>query len=228
MTSTAVLSPSSQTEEDVARLRRLQKDGRHPEALQGVQSMLLDAPENRDLLLIAATSQRHLQQVPEALEILARLERTQPRFSRLHQERGLCYVGLKDAPRAIESLLLAVNINPALPASWKMLNGLYRLTGDAQNAEIAAQHVATLETLPPEVVRATSLFSDGELGLAEHITRAFLIGHGDHPEAMRLLARIALAHDALDDAEVLLEGVLALVPDYRAARMRTISSSVNR
>ncbi len=215
-------------EQDVARLRRLQKEGRHAEALRGAQSILPDAPENRDLLLIAATSQRHMQRVPEALEMLARLERTQPRFSRLHQERGLCYVGLKDAPRAIESLLLAVNINPALPASWKMLNGLYRLTGDAQNAEIAAQHVATLETLPPDVVRATSLFSDGDVGLAEHITRAFLLQDGDHPEAMRLLARIALAHDALDDAETLLEAVLALTPDYRAARYDYVETLIKR
>ena len=215
-------------EQEVARLRRLQTEGRHAEALRVAQSVLPDAPENRDLVLIAATSQRRLQRIPEALEMLARLELTQPRFSKLHQERGLCYVGLKDAPRAIESLLLAININPALPASWKMLNGLYRLTGDARNAEIAAQHVATLETLPPEVVRATSLFSDGELGLAEHITRAFLIGRGDHPEAMRLLARIALAHDALDDAEVLLEGVLALVPDYRAARYDYAETLIKR
>jgi len=215
-------------EQDVARLRQLQKEGRHPEALLGAQSILPDAPENRDLLLIAATSQRHLQRIPEALEMLARLERTQPRFSKLHQERGLCYVGLKEAPRAIESLLLAVNINPALPASWKMLHGLYRLTGDTQNAEIAAQHVAKLETLPPEVVRATSLFSDGDLGLSEHITRGYLLQHGDHPEAMRLLARIALAHDALDDAEALLEAVLALAPDYRAARYDYAETLIKR
>jgi tetratricopeptide (TPR) repeat protein len=35
---------------------------------------------------------------------------------------------------------------------------------------------------------------------------------------MRLLARIGLAHDVLDDADTLLEAVLALAPDYRAAR----------
>jgi tetratricopeptide (TPR) repeat protein len=35
---------------------------------------------------------------------------------------------------------------------------------------------------------------------------------------MRLLAKIGASLDVLDDAEVLLEGVLALAPDYRAAR----------
>ena len=37
---------------------------------------------------------------------------------------------LKNAPRAIISLLVAVNLNPALPLSWKMLEGVYRLSGD--------------------------------------------------------------------------------------------------
>jgi predicted Zn-dependent protease len=215
-------------EQDVAELWRLQKEGRHPEALQGAQTLLAVAPENRDLLLIAAISQRHLKQIDQALETLARLELTQPRFSRLHQERGLCYVGLKDAPAAIESLLRAVNINPALPASWSMLNGLYRLIGDDQNAATAAQHMATLKELPAEVVTATSLFSDGDLGQGERITRAFLLQHGDHPEAMRLLARIGLAHDALDDAELLLEAVLALAPDYRAARYDYAQTLIKR
>jgi tetratricopeptide (TPR) repeat protein len=62
------------------------------------------------------------------------------------------------------------------------------------------------------------MFSDGELVPAEAIVRAFLIKHGDHIEGMRLLARIGLALDVLDDADILLEAVLAAAPDYRAAR----------
>jgi len=213
-----VASPSPTLEREVAKLRQMQRAGGHPDALREAQALLRASSENRDLLLIAAISQRHLQRIPEALETLAELETVQPWFSRLYEERGLCFVGMKDAPQAIENLIIAVNINPALPASWRMLEGLYRLTGDLQHAQIAAEHVATLKGLPPEVIRATSLFSDGDLAPAEQIIRAFLLAHGDHPEAMRLLARIALAHDALSDAETLLEAVLALAPDYRAAR----------
>src|SRR6202011_2031025 len=103
--------------------------------------------------------------------------------------------------------------------SWSMLEGLYRKTGDAKNAATAAQHVATLKRLPPEVVQATSLFSDGDLTPAESIVRAYLLQHGNHVEAMRLLARIGIARDVLDDAELLLEAVLSLAPDYQAARL---------
>lgn len=58
------------------------------------------------------------------------LEKRQARFCPLHQERGLCHVALKDSTRAIDALLRGVNIDPALPASWSMLEGFYRLTGD--------------------------------------------------------------------------------------------------
>ena len=216
--STADTAPFSATEIEVGRLRQLQRDDRHADALRGAQSLLLDLPENRDLLLIAAISLRHLARIPEALETLDRLEQLQPRFSRVHEERGLCFVGLKDAPRAIDALLRAVNINPALPMSWRMLEGVYRLSGDAANAATAASHVATLKGLPAEVVTATSLYCDGELGPAEEIVRAYLLRYGDHPEAMRLLARIGMTRDVLDDAEVLLEAALELAPSHHAAR----------
>jgi len=218
MESTAVTASGGSVEMEVRRLRKLQQDGWHEEALRDARRLIGGLPENRDLLLIEAVSLRHLRRTDESLAALERLEALHPRFSRLHQERGLCYVALKDAPRAIEALLRAVNINPALPPSWQMLEGLYRLTGDSVNAATAASHVAVLKGLPPEVVTATSLFSDGDLAPAEQIVRDYLLAHGDQPEAMRLLAKIGIAHDVLDDAEILLEAVLTLAPDYQAAR----------
>jgi len=211
-------APASSIEPDVVRLRAAQADGRHAEALRGTQALLARYPHNRDLLLIAATSQRHMMRIEEALVTLAQLEKLQPRFSRLHQERGMCHVARKDAPAAIAALLRAVEINPALPASWKMLAGLYRLIGDAESAAAATEQAAGLGKLPPEVVTAISLFSDGELAPAEKIIRAFLRRFGDHPEAMRVLAKIGLANEVLDDAETLLAAVLVLQPAYHAAR----------
>jgi len=228
MDSTAAIASPSSIELEVGRLRTWQQEGRHDDALRGAQSLIGELPENRDLLLIAATSLRCLMRIPEALAMLDRLEQRHPQFSQMHQERGLCYVALKDAPRAIGALLRAVNINPALPMSWRMLEGVYRLTGDAENAATAAAHVATLKSLPPEVVIATSLFSDGDLAPAEQIIRAYLLEHGDQPEAMRLLAKIGMAHDVLDDAELLLEAVLVLAPDYRAARHDYAQTLVQR
>src|SRR5262249_47753685 len=145
-------------------------------------------PENRDALYCIARSLRFLGRTREALQVLQRLESIHPNFSLLHEERGNCFVALRDAPRATEALLRAVNINPALPQSWSLLEGLYRLTDDETNAATAAAHVATLKRLAPEVVRATSLFSDGDLQPAEDLIRAYLLRVGNEVEGMRLLA----------------------------------------
>jgi tetratricopeptide (TPR) repeat protein len=221
MTATAAAqqpSVPSPIEAGVQQVRELGRSRRHVEALALAEALAVQVPENRDVLLLMALNLRHLNRVPEALALLQRIEQLHPRFSRLFQERGHCYVLLKDAPKAIEAFLWGVNINPAQPASWSMLQGLYTMTGDAANAAVAAQHVAILKQLPLEVIEATSLFSDGELTPAENIVRGFLLRHGNHVEAMRLLARIGMARDVLDDAELLLSAVLELAPDYRAAR----------
>jgi tetratricopeptide (TPR) repeat protein len=218
MNQTASNPTSSPVEREVLRIGALIRDGQFPEALRSAEALAVRVPQNRDVLYMIAVSQRQLNRIPEALAALAYLERLYPGYSRLYQERGRCYVVQHDAPKAIDALLRAVNINPALPASWSLLEGLYRMTGEFENADMSAAHVATLGGQPPEVVQATSLFSDGELAPAETITRAFLLKHGNHVEAMRLLARIAMKREVLDDAEMLLEAILELAPDYLAAR----------
>jgi tetratricopeptide (TPR) repeat protein len=187
-------------------------------ALDAAQALAQAVPENRDVLYMIAVCQRYLNRIPEALAALEELQSHHPRFARLFQERGNCFVAMRDAPRAIEAFLRAVNLNPALPASWRTLQSLYRMTGNAKDAETAGAHVATLARLPPEIVTATAMFSDGDFAPAEQIVRAYLLEHGDDVEAMRLLARIGMELDVLDDAEVLLEAVLRVAPDYDAAR----------
>jgi len=210
--------PASPVEREVQRIRSLLRERRFPEAVAAAKALRPTVPENRDVLYLLALGQRQARQTDEALATLAELERQHPRYSLAFQERGHCHVALKDAPRAIAAYLRAVEINAALPESWGMLESLYRMQGDDRNAAIAAQHVARLRSQPPEVVRATAQFADGDLTGAEKRIRAFLLAHPTHIEAMRLLARIGAALEVYDDAELLLSRVLELAPDYAAAR----------
>jgi tetratricopeptide (TPR) repeat protein len=220
--------PVSPIEQGVKRAQEQMKRAQYAEALAGALALEREVPENRDVLYVKAMALRFLRRTEEALATLERLESLHPRFSRLFQERGLCYVALRDAPRAIEALLHAVNINPALPASWSMLEGLYKLIGDQANAATAAAHVATLKRIPPEIILATGHYSDGELTPAENITRAYLLKHGNQVEAMRLLAKVGMAREVFDDAELLLEAALEIAPDYRAARLDYAQVLVDR
>ena len=188
------------------------------QALQAGRALLAEIPQNRDLLYMIAVSQRYLQQIPDALATLEVLERHHPAYSRLFQERGHCYVSMRSAQPAIEAFLRAVNLNPSLPASWNALQALFRITGQSADAERAAAEVAKLASLPPEIATAFSMFADGEIYEAEQVVRRYLLAHGDHVEGMRLLAKIGVELDVLDDAEILLENALVLAPNHDAAR----------
>jgi tetratricopeptide (TPR) repeat protein len=203
---------------EVPAVRALLRQQRFAEAQIAAQALLARAPDQRDALLFVAIAQRNLGQVAEAFETLAALERHHPRYSRLYEERGHCHVSLRQAAEAIESFVQAVTLNYALAASWNMLEGLNRMCGNPNEATAAAEQVATLRKLPPQIVAATALFLDGDLDLAEPMVRAYLLKHGDEVEAMRLLARIGIARKVFDDAEILLAAVLKSAPDYRLAR----------
>ncbi|HUO81099.1 MAG TPA: sulfotransferase [Steroidobacteraceae bacterium] len=209
----------SPIESEVARIRATLERGEFAPALAAAEALHDKVPENRDVNYMRAVCLRYLQRIPEALAVLDTLQKTHPGFSRLFQERGHCYVVQRDAPRAIEAYQQAVNRNPALPASWSKLQTLYRMVGQPENAAIAAEHVAVTSKLPPEVLTATGLLADGDVGEAERIIRPYLLKHPTDVEAMRVLAKIALERDAVHDADVLLEAVLELAPDYRAARL---------
>ena len=203
---------------EIARIRALLRQQEFTAALNAGEALLTSAPGQRDALLFVAIAQRYLARIPDALQTLAQLERHHPRFSRLHEERGHCFVIMKQAPAAIDAFLKAVNLNHALPHSWRMLEGLYRMIGQERDRATAESQVAALQKVPPEVVTATGLFVDGDLDVAESMVRAYLLEHGNQVEAMRLLADIGLARKVYDDAELLLRAVLELAPGYRVAR----------
>jgi tetratricopeptide (TPR) repeat protein len=205
-------------ETEVLRIRGLMEQREFASALAAAEALAGDYPQNRDALYMMAVCQRYLERVPDALGTLARLEKWHPKFSRLFQERGYCHVARREAEPAIQAFVCAVNLNHALAASWKALQTLFRITNQAQSAANADSHVAKLAELPPQIVSATGMLEEGELLPAEKIVREYLLKHGNDVEAMRLLAKIGLELNVLDDAELLLENVLLLAPDYTAAR----------
>jgi len=117
--------------------------------LEAAESLLARIPLQRDAMLFLAIAQRYLGRIPDALKTLADSSGIIPRFSRPPRGAGHCHVVLRQAPQAIESFFKASTINNALPASWSMLEGLYRMTGRAQDAQMAASQVAALRQYPP-------------------------------------------------------------------------------
>ena len=138
MDSTDPKSPASVPGSQAAQIRALLREKKFSETLVSGEALLASVPDHRDVLLFVAIAQRYLDRIPDALNTLAILERHHPDFSRLYEERGRCFVDMKQAPQAIEAFSKAVGINYALAGSWRMLDGLYRMTGQADSAAMAS------------------------------------------------------------------------------------------
>jgi len=228
MAAAAPNPPLSRVEAEVHRIRGLIETREFTTALAAAEALLANVPENRDVLYLVAVSQRYLGRVADALKTLLRCEAIHPDYGRLFQERGHCYRTVGEADAAIEAYRRAVTLNPALQASWTALQELNRSAGRGADADAAATQLRMLASLPAPVVSATSMFSEGDIHGAERLVRHFLQTHGDHIEAMRLLAKIGIKLDVLDDAEFLLESVLAFAPHYHAARHEYASVLLQR
>ena len=161
---------------------------------------------------------------PEALATLDTLEDRYPTYPRLFQERGHCHVFLRQAPQAIQAFTRAVELNPALPASWRMLATLYAMTGRGAEADNAAKHVAKLATLAVEVVTARSMLADGNLSEAEALIRPYVKRVPDDIEGLRVFALIAQQSGFSRDAAIVLEEVLTKDPSYHAARQDLVAA----
>ncbi len=212
------ISTGSRIEAEVRRIRALAEKREFARALADASRLLEEVPENRDVLYLIAVSQRYLGRIEEALATLRRFEEIHPDFGRLFQERGHCYRTAGQAAPALEAYQRAVALNPSLLASWKALTALCHAAGQRREAAAAAEQATQLERLPAPVLSASGLLAEGDIYGAERILRQFLLKHGNHLEAMRLLARIGAQLDVLDDAEFLLESVLAFDPNYHIAR----------
>ena len=204
--------------DELRRLQQLVAQREYDEVVAATARWLAQYPDHRDLLYLRAVALRLKFRIQEALAALEALEDAYPFYPRLFQERGHCHIALKDAPEAIRAFTRAVELNPALPASWRSLQGLYRMTGRTREAEIAGQHVAKLAALPADVVTARSMLADGNLRDAEELIRSYLQHAPRDIEALRVLAMVAHQNDFSKDAVTLLEAVLAVAPDYHTAR----------
>jgi tetratricopeptide (TPR) repeat protein len=151
-----------------------------------------------------------------------------PEFALAHQELGLCQSAAGRIREAIESLQLAVSLEPSLAVSWRALGELYLSTNDHEAAEQAFQQHLKTTTQNPELVKVVQLLSEQKIAHAERACRAYLKKYPTDVNAIRLLAEIGIKLKVFDDAEKLLERCLELAPDFHLARLNYASALSGR
>ncbi|MEM7017080.1 MAG: sulfotransferase [Pseudomonadota bacterium] len=174
--------------------------------------------EHSETLYVLAVAQRYQQKFEDALTSLTQLIELNPQHARAFQERGHLFLTLKRNENAFHSFRQAVELNAALPGSWRILVQMYQGLNDQVQVDIARDNLQYLESLPPELLGVHSFLNEGKLYRADQLCRHFLRSNKRHLEGMRLLAEIGNRLDVLDDAEFLLETCLELESKFVRAR----------
>jgi tetratricopeptide (TPR) repeat protein len=193
----------SPLEPEVSRIRDLTRERRYAEALAAAEALAMTAPENTEVVYLIAANQRCLRQLREALATLERPELRHPRLGRLFQERGHCYMALRDAPRAIEAFLRAVGIDPTLTTSWSMLERIRAYL------ESAGEHVEALRLLA-RITHQRAAFEE-----AERLLEAVLTRSPDYRAARLDYARVLIDRQNYPRAREELDALLKLEPDNK-------------
>ena len=158
-------------------------------------------------------------QTKQALEVLDTLLSAHPKHARGFQERGhiLRASGQEDA--ALAAYGRATQENPSLHASWRAQAEILLHQGRHLEAERLKPHIERLINLPPPLIYALDVLSQGFIAKAEQACRDFLKDNPHHVEAMRLLAQIATTLNVLDEAEFLLESAVMFEPKNTPLRV---------
>ena len=222
-------SPNSHpTDQPLEQAKALLFQGKFDESDKICAALLTEDDSNIDALYLYGVSMRQQKRFPEALALFAKIHDINPNHSRTWQEKGHTCFTQERNNQAIENYERAVQLNPALIASWKALVNLYQIKKQKVPFDYAVQQLEELAQLPPELQAVKSYFHDGKIDIADEVCRQFLRNNKQHIEGMRLLAQIAHKLNVVDDAEFLLESCVEFEPNHVGARIDYASTLIKR
>jgi tetratricopeptide (TPR) repeat protein len=202
----------SPTETPLAQAEAQVKAQQFPAALQILNQCLKAHPTDRQGLYLKAVCHRYLQDVVQAIDTITLLLAAHPEYARGYQELGHCYRIQAKFPEAINAYQMAVQLHPGLLASWQQLSHIFAALNEPEMVRESKAKIQELSALPPYLLAAQSAFYEGKIAKAERLTRDFLMKQPSHIPAMRLLAKIAIKLNILEDAQVLLSSAADMAP----------------
>lgn len=198
---------------DIASVQQKIAAGHYDDALKDIDLLLAEDTDHVDANYMAAVCYRYKKDYDRAQQYLNGLKDTAPDKGRVYQEQGHLFRAQALALQALAAFQTAVQLNPALIASWKAQLDLHQAAGSNIDARQASWQLQRLQSQPRPLITVIDLIAQGRLLKAEALCKKFLQQSPTHAEAMRLLASIALQLDSLEEAEFILESAIEFAPD---------------
>ncbi len=187
----------------------------HAESL--CRALLQKHPRDVNVLGLHGAVLIKLHRLEEAERALRRTVRLAPTFAKPHEDLGLVLLELKRPAEAADVLRKAVRLDPELELAHFNLGKALAKLGFGREADEAFEQSFALSPERRKLAHAAELHRDGRLEDAEKVYREVVRANPDNVDALRMLARIALAAGRGADAERLLLRALRIAPDFAGA-----------
>ena len=159
---------------------------------------------------------------------LSEISDIQPASGRVAQEHGLMAMADNRPADALAHFILATRYNPGLLQSWKRRATLHAQFGHGDGVKLCEKEIVMLGTLPAELQMAKTLYHEDALFKAEIVCKNFMQKNPKNIDGMLLLADIATALGASEEAEFLLSSAVEFAPDAPRVRIDNINAVKKR
>jgi tetratricopeptide (TPR) repeat protein len=157
--------------------------------------------------------------VPAASECCRRALGIKPDLVEGHFLVGLVALQARDRDNAFKAFASVTKLQPEHGAAWAHLAKLFMNDGQVNRADVALTEAVKFESGNPVVqdLMGAVYTTMGEYGLAGECFEKAMKGQPDHPPFMLNLANNQIYNGRLEEAEELLQKVIAIQPDMAQA-----------
>ncbi len=204
---------------DREKIESLMRSNRFDNAIEACHEILREQSKNVDANYYLAVCLRYSRKLMEAHDVLIKLRKIAPEHGRVHQEIGHTNLAMGNLLDAFNAFRAAVQFNPSLKAALAGQIDILLKWDQPTEAKKLKLKLDRLLQMPPMLVAAIDMMSQGKLAKAEKLCRDFLSTTPHDVNAMRILAQIGIKLNILHDPEFLLESALKLDPHNEDLRV---------
>lgn len=183
------------------------------------RAALSDYPDETNFLTLLGAAMMRQGKTAEGIPFLKRAIEVEPEYAKAHEQLGEALLAVGEVEAGIESLRRALELNPAFEAAQFKLGKVLLQLGREDEAKQVFDAFMRQQPHRQRLAEAAELHRQGDYEGAERSYREILRSDPENVTAMRLLALLAIKLEQYRDAAVLLKQVVALAPNYHAARL---------
>jgi len=178
-------------------------------------SMLIDHPQDVNLIGLHGALLLKMGRVDAAQKALQNAIALEPEFAKPHEDLGRLFLTRKDPERAAAYFSQAIGLDDSQATAYSGLASALVQLGKTTESKAAHQQFLDRSPVAGTLIKAGQLLSEGDGARAEQLCNELLRREPENTQILRMLARIASEEGRYVVAEGLLQRIVQLSPkDY--------------